>query len=150
MDEVQDLPATPRYVPDYTATPIHIPIPGQVCFWLGESASVRNESTIQLVRIVEIDATKKFADWRHHKIKCIFLNAADGVVANQRATISQYVSETVAHPQFGGDPASFVVAKDQWTVPADHTAVYANLTAALQKLVSVLEQFKPTTLSTPH
>lgn len=50
-----------RYVLDYDAQPIHLPIPGQVCFWLGYGNEPRTKKTIKLVKIKSI-VSKRIED----------------------------------------------------------------------------------------
>lgn len=121
-DEIVDLRPRPRYVPDYTAPMIDIPIPTQVCFYLGQKDKMRDARTMKLVQIDSVGPARHIDDLHIHDVIFTVLNTDDGHPTAKRFTLpsSAELRDKLRIP-------NFVAAIDRWASVPDPRPAYADV-----------------------
>lgn len=112
---------------NYTAPPIFIPIPTQVCFFLGDRDKPRNAQSMRLVEVTKIVRTDNQAEARtSHKIYFTVLDTEEGHPTANHFYIAKSYSTELGHP-LEETPPDFVAAIDRWATAPDPRPAYADV-----------------------
>ena len=123
--EIVDLRPRPRYVMDYKAPPIEVPVPTQICFFLGDHTVLRNASTVRLVEITDVQYELRENTF-HYTIYATVLSTKDGHPTAKRHT---FIRETGGNMKYRKSLyiPDFVAAIDRWETVPDPRPAYADV-----------------------
>lgn len=129
--EIVDMRPRPRYVPDFTVPQFHIPVPTQICFFIGDPYAVRDDTTLMLVKITKVDSTGSDEHYRHHRIHYTKFDVQDGHATKKRYISTVLTSNAVEHRYHHTLPL-FVHAIDRWDTVPDPRPAYADVLEVFQ------------------
>lgn len=112
----------PRFVPDFATDPIQVPVPTQICFFLGFVNAKQCKETMSLVQIESItikeecrtqDDGSENEEFRYRSCVIDFLLLDDsGVATGESGCVMQYADDSA--PWLPHHAPTFVRAIDTW------------------------------------
>lgn len=126
--KIIDLRPRPRYVMDHNAVALHVPVPTQICFWLG---NVYDDGYItkDAIKLVEIEKIKRAvnADVAKWDIVYVGFTILDPDNGHPTGTRKVFTCNVPTHKWRPMGPPSFVPAIDRWATVPDARQAYADV-----------------------